>query len=364
MKVGMMFPDRNSEKAISGYSCTLTENMRKTGIPIEDVTYFAGKPWSIIKKIWKIKKFDVIHIQHEYNLLGWYGIPFFILYFILLFSKIKVVTTMHTALSMKENFNGNKLKTILRKILYFTQNRMIKWISSKTVVHANFFKEILCKEYGFNKKDILVFPQAIIENVKITPKNKAKRELNLSGPVYLFMGEIVPDHGQDIIIKQTKNIGPTILVVGSPFSVNDRNSSRVKSYLKENQDYVKEENLDKIVRFDIFKMDDKKQEWWNYFCAADLVLLPYRGGIGSGIFAHAMATETPVVASNIKFFNEISKKFGCLKITKKESDYPKVIKESMKPKNLKRMIKECKRYKKIFGLTPFSKKYKRLYEKL
>ena len=49
---------------------------------------------------------------------------------------------MHTVLSQNEKFKGSKLKTILRKILYLTQNKIIKIVSIKTIVHANFFKEI------------------------------------------------------------------------------------------------------------------------------------------------------------------------------------------------------------------------------
>jgi len=178
------------------------------------------------------------------------------------------------------------------------------------------------------------------------------------------MGGMVLDHGHDIIIKQAKKIGSTILVVVNPNSVNDRNSKRAKSFLNENIDYVKKNKLNKFVRFDISNINSKKSEWWEYFSVADLVLLPYRGGISSGIFAHAIATETPVVASNISFFKEILENFGCLKIAKKESDYPKIIKYSMKPKIHKKMVDECKRYKKKYGLTSLSKEYKKFYEKL
>ena len=110
---------------------------------------------SDLKKIPEILNFNVIHIQHEYNLLGNYGMPFFLLYFSLFFSKVKVITTMHTVLSQKEKFTGNRIKLILRKILYITQNKVINWFSEKTIVHANFFKEILVKEYGFNPKKVM-----------------------------------------------------------------------------------------------------------------------------------------------------------------------------------------------------------------
>jgi len=365
MKAAMVFPTRESEKAISGYSATLTDSMRKNGVDIDNVTYTSGNYWSIFKKIGKLCKYNIVHIQHEYNLLGGYGIPFFFLLIILsFFGKGKIVVTMHTVLSQSEKYKHGKIKTLLRKVLYFFQNRVINYTSDKIIVHANFFREILTKEYGVNPRKIEIFPQAIIEDVKITPKAKAKKKFKLTGNVYLFMGSMVPDHGHDIIIKQADKIGKTILVVANPSSVNDRNKQRIVGYLEENQEYVKKNNLSKFVRFDIFDITDKNPLWWEYFSAADLVLLPYRGGIGSGIFAHAMAVKKPVIASNIKFFNEISKNFGCVKIAKNDNDYPKVIQEAMEPKNYKEMVEECERYLREFGLTPISKKYKKVYESL
>ena len=168
METVMLYPARGSEKAISGYSETLVNS-----IGMDSITYTAGKPLTLFKQ--KILGHDVVHVQHEYNLLGWYGVPFFALYFVLFFSRAKVVTTMHTVLSQKEKFKGSILKTFLRKILYSAQNRVINWCSSKVVVHAEFFKEILIAEYGFSEDKIQIIPQGIIEDVNIISKDEAKK---------------------------------------------------------------------------------------------------------------------------------------------------------------------------------------------
>lgn len=365
MKVAMIYPTRESEKAISGYSSTLTENIRKAGTDIEPFTYAAGTPKSIFKKLKKLKKYDVIHIQHEYNLLGNYGVPFFFLYFLLIFYRCKIVTTMHTILSQKERFNEKKVKTFLRKILYFTQNRAINLGSDLIIVHTNFLKETLSEEYGLRKDKIMVFPQGIIENVPKYNKVKIRKELKLSGSVYLLIGSMLPDHGHDIIIKQADKIGKTILVVANPGSVNDRNSQRIRNYIEANKKIVAEDKFQRFVRFDINEdITDKNPLWWKYFSAADLVLLPYRVGHGSGIFAHSMAAKTPVIGSNVKFFNEISKNFNCVSVAKQNKDYPPVIKESMKSKNYKKMIKECEKYLKENGLSVLAKKYSKVYSSL
>ena len=360
----MIYPNRESEKAISGYALTLTTNIRKSQVDIEDVTYTAGKPLTLFNQLSKIRNFDSIHIQHEYNLLGKYGLPFFWTYLYLgLFKKNKLITTMHTVLSQKENFKGSIIKTIARKVLYFFQNRIINWTSDVIVVHANFFKDILIKEYGVKASKIEVIPQGIIEDVPNINKEKAKKKFNLSGPVYIIMGGFVPDHGADIIIKRADKIGATVLIVANPTPVNDRNKERTESFLNQNQDYVKNNKLDKFVRFDISDITDKKPEWWEYFAASDLVLLSYRGGIGSGIFAHAMAAGKPVIASDIQFFREISQNFDCVKIAKDDDEYPKIIHDAMKKSNYQKMKKGCEKYLKMYGLSVIAKKYKDIYLK-
>ena len=362
MKVAMIFPTRESERAISGYSATLTENIRKAGTDIDNFTYVAGSPKSLLNKNRELKKYDIIHIQHEYNLLGNYGLPFFLLYLLLFFSEAKIITTMHTILSQKEKFRESKLKTFLRKTLYVVQNRWINWFSNVIVVHTNFLKETLAREYGVGKNKIVVFPQGILENVPRYNKAKIKKKLKLSGPIYILMGSMIPDHGHDIIVSQADKIGKTVLVVANPGSVNDRNIDRVRKYIKFNKDIVKKNKLEKFVKFDINEtMTDKNPVWWQYFSAADLVLLPYLVGHGSGIFAHAMAAKRPVIGSNVAFFNEISKKYGCVLVTRKNQDYSEVIKQAMKPKNYKKMLEECKRYLKENGLSSLAKKYKDLY---
>src|SRR3989344_7342586 len=152
MKVAMVFPTRESEKAISGYATTLVENIKKTKVDIDNFNYVSGSPKTLFNRLKALKKYDVIHIQHEYNILGNYGLPFFLLYFLLFFSEAKIITTMHTILSQKETFPGSsRLKTSLRKILYLIQNRWINWFSDIIVVHTSFLKETLSKEYHVKK---------------------------------------------------------------------------------------------------------------------------------------------------------------------------------------------------------------------
>jgi len=362
MKIALVIPSRESEKAISSYAMEITKNVKKQNINIENVFYEAGSFKSFFKIIPKLNH-DIIHLFHEYNILGNFGFPFFLIFPLLALKKSKLVTMMSTVLSQKEVFKGSFLKNFLRKYLYFFQNRLINWTSDSVIVTMKSHKDILVKEYGFNPDKIEIFTSGGPTNFKITPKQKAKEELKLKGNVYLIIGNLVPDHGAQTILEQAKKIKGTILIVGNPNPINDRNKERIQNYLKSLKDYVKENNI-KNVRFDIFDITDENPLWYKYFSASDIVLQAYRQGIGSGIFLHSIATKTPVVSSDTEFFREIKEKFDCLELVKEEKDYPKIIENVMKPENYNKKVEGCKKYLKENSWDKISKKYKELYEDL
>ncbi|MBT4258077.1 glycosyltransferase family 4 protein [archaeon] len=362
MKIAMIYPHISSEKGISAYTSNLIRNLRSQGGQIQEIDFISGNPNSLLKKFSLLKKCKILHFQHEYNLFGYFGIPyfFFLGWFKFLANK-RIIVTMHTVLSQKEEFNAGRLKNFLRKFLYQTQNRWIGLTSKKIVVHADAFKEILIKEYSIFPNKIVVLPHAIIEDIKTSDKSNSKKELKLNGKVYLLIGSMVPDHGHDIILRQAGKIDGTILVATNPSAVNDRNENKILNFLEINRKIVKENGFQN-VRFDLGEISYEK--WWKYFSAADIILLPYQGGIGSGIFADAMAMKKPVVASDIRYFREFAKKYGCIKLAKEDRDFPKEISKAMIPKNYKKMEAEAKRYFKENGLTPISKKYIKLYKNL
>jgi glycosyltransferase involved in cell wall biosynthesis len=366
MKVAMIYPSQKSEKAIAGYSITLLNEIKKKNVNIHKEEYFSGKPLTLIKKLLKIAKYDIIHIQHEYNLLGWYGIPFFFVFLFLgLFKRGKLVVTMHIINSQKEKFPGSIFKNFLRKKLYSTQNALIKRVSDKVIAHSFFLKNILVKEYGFDANKVDVITQGILENIPKMSKEEAKKKLGIKGNIYLLIGNFVPAHGADIIIKQANKIGETILVKINPKPVNILKKQKLFGWREYNQNIVKKNNFEKFVKFDYTDVpSDETILWWRYFYAADLVLLPYRGNVGSGIFPHSIAGGTPVIASKNKYFQEFAENYKCIKIVKKDSDFPKTIKESMIPKNYKKMKEECIRFKKEQGLSVLAGKYKEIYSSI
>ena len=362
MKVAIISPTLESEKAISILSAQIAMKIKEKGVDIDLITYTARSPISFLKLLPKLKKYDIIHIPHEYGVLGFYGLPFFFVLPLVKLLNKKIIITVELAVSLKKRIPENFLKNFLRKMLYVSQNKLINSVSDSIIVHEQFFKDILVNEYNFSENKIKRVPQGMREDIKLTNKNQAKKELNVSGNLYLIIGNLTSDSGGDLIIKQADKIGKTIIFATNPNAANTGNRKKVKAFINLNKKTVKKNRFEKFVRFDLKEIPNNL--WWKYFSAADLVLQAYRGGIRSGVFSDAMVSKTPVIASNAPFFKEMAEKYGSSKIAENESDYPKLIKEAMKPKNYKKMVNECNRYLKENDWTSIVKKYKEIYSSL
>jgi glycosyltransferase involved in cell wall biosynthesis len=269
---------------------------------------------------------------------------------------------MHIINSTKEKYKGSPIKNFLRKIFYIIQNGLIRRVSDRVIAHSKFLADILVKDYHFNPRKITVVTQGILENIPKISKEEARKQLGVKGPLYLIIGNFVPDHGADIILKQADKIGKTIYIKVNPKPVNLLKKQKLLWWVEYNKEIIRKNKFEKFVKFDYTDIpSDETILWWRYFYAADLVLLPYRGNIGSGIFPHSMAAGTPIIASSDKYFEEFAGEYGCIKIAKRDSDFPVVIRESMKPENYTKMKKECLRFKKEQGLSVLAGKYKELY---
>jgi glycosyltransferase involved in cell wall biosynthesis len=362
MRVAMVAPDKSSEKGIAVYSEELTEAIKKAGVKIDLICYKRGSFLSFLKIIPRLRSYNIIHIQHENRLFGPVdGIFFIPLMLILgLLKRGKIVTTMHTIHTKYEKILSITplLSWFKRNFIHPMHHKLIGIFSSTIILHTEFLKNDLYENSGISKEKMFVIPHGVRSNVPQFDKDAAKRKVGISGPVYLAIGNIGPTKGFDIILKQARKIGKTILIVGNE----PPRGSISRTYLDKLREFWKKNHLEKLVRFDISDIDSTKKLWWVYFAAADIVLLPYRAMATSGIFINAMEAKKPVVGSDTRYLCEISGKYGCVKIAKRGKDYPSVIKDAMK--HLKEMESEAERFVQENSLEKIGEKYKCLYESI
>ena len=356
----MFGPSEKSEKGVSIYTTDLADAIRKNNVDVDLITWKIWSFLSFLKAIPKLRKYDVIHFQHEFGMFGYTGIIFVPLMIILgLFKKGKIVTTFHTVYRKDEKILSNLkvLSWLKRLIVHPLHYKLIDKFSSAVIVHTEFLKEDLYERTKIDWNKINVIPHGVRENVLKFNKNAAKKELGIKGPLYLFIGYIAPVKGVDILLKYAKHIGKTIAIVGSAPGMIRQN------YIKGLYEYIKENKIEKYLHIYIDEnFDSRGRLWWVYCSAADLILMPYQKMTTSGIFINAMESRKPVVSSDSKYFHEIAEDYGCVKIVKKDEYYPKVIKASMK--QLKKMEAEAKRFAIDNSLNNIAKKHIYLYDSI
>lgn len=113
----------------------------------------------------------------------------------------------------------------------------------------------------------------------------------------LFFGFVRPYKGLDTLLKAVsilKNHDISLKIAGEFW--NDKNDY---------QDLIDELGIsDKVVIIDRYVSD---QEMSNHFAETDLVVLPYRESITSGVIATAYGFRKPVLATNVGGFYEVVK---------------------------------------------------------
>ncbi len=362
MKIAMVYPSVESENAMSNYTLDLIGALEKQGLKIVRGEYVFQKPLSLFKILPHLMKSDIIHIQHEYNILGWKGLPLFpLLFFLRFFYNGKTILTLHNVPSKKTDRKESKIKSILRRALYTTQNAMIKHFSDYTLTHCEHFRNLLNEEYGFKLEKITAIPQAI-KKIEMVPKRElSRKELGLSGKNYLIIGTFVPDHGAADVVKQADKINGTVLIVTNASRAYKRNDKRVLDYLGYVKSLAKNPKIGKNVRFDLKELPFDL--WWKYFAASDLILLPYKEGLASGIFSDAIAMQIPMVGSDIAYFKEFDKKYGIIELAT-NGDFSSAINKAIKPENYGKMKKRMKEYLNEFGVSSIGKKYLPVYKKV
>lgn len=149
------------------------------------------------------------------------------------------------------------------------------------------------RSFTITKKAVLT-PHPLYDNfgLKIT-KEKARKELGIGNAelVVLFFGFIRKYKGLDIlldafkILKEQKQI-PKLLIAGEFYE--DR-----KSYDEQIEKLAVKDNL--VLHTDFIPDGEVK----NYFCAADVVIQPYRNATQSGVTPLAYHFEIPMIVTNV-----------------------------------------------------------------
>lgn len=264
--------------------------------------------YQIINEVRKIKP-DIIHIQQE---LALYGNPLtayllqWLLFLLRLFGN-KIIITIHGIVpitSIDKNFikkNNNNLPVWLVKLAFLVIFRPLCVYATKVIVHGEYFKRALAKEYGV-KSDKVEATNIGIENSKVLNKNIACNLLGLDSKknIVLFMGYLAGYKGLDLLIegffeyaKLDKN---AFLLIGAGKHPKLFNN---KDYLNEYNRIVKKAN--EMIPKDQYKWVGfiNEKDMQTYFGASDVSIYPYTICMGpSGPMGLSIGRNRPFLASD------------------------------------------------------------------
>jgi glycosyltransferase involved in cell wall biosynthesis len=337
MEIGIVsvFPEKGekhvSSGGIEGYTINMVQELSK----LSTITIFAEKKDAFksnyeesgvhVVRCWNrgilypfqiwlsslSSNIDIFHIQHEYYLYG--GIlsaMIFPLLVLLLRSRAPVVITFHGVISYKhlDKLELNELpflKGFIMAVLKVNL-RQISCLSNTIIVHDDYLKEVIEKEYGIETSKVLVISHGIEPNATMDSE-KARKILNISAnKVILFFGYLSKRKGleqlMEAFVKVKDDFPDILLIIGT--GKNPRLSKKVEYIEYYNYIQTKAKEVD-AIRFVGFIPETELK---TYISAADVIVFPYSIPISaSGPLSISLGFNRLVLCSDIPTFKEIIK---------------------------------------------------------
>tara|TARA_B110000444_G_scaffold116340_1_gene109568 strand:- start:208 stop:1353 length:1146 start_codon:yes stop_codon:yes gene_type:complete len=213
--------------------------------------------------------------------------------FNLLFVKIlfgKVVLTVHDVSSFSNSSNS----PIIGKLIYKLTDRII--------THNEFSKSEILNVNSNLSSCISIVPHGNYTsfiNIQFD-KEKSKEQLGIPNNrrILLFFGMIKKVKGLEILLFSLKDVikrNPDILLViaGKPWE------DDFSTYQK----IIDENNLSEYIL--LHTKFIPQQDVGYYYCASDLIVLPYKKNYQSGVLMMALSYKRPALVSNLPSLKEI-----------------------------------------------------------
>jgi len=278
----------------------------------------------------------VVRDRPELTVFPWwvvYWAPQYLtmIFLIRLFSRSKIVFICHNAAEHEAHF----LKTIVSRLVLSQAHGLI--------VHSEQEREILKALTGKSRIAVTAHPTYDIFAAAVMPKTSAREKIGLSDEkVILFFGLIRSYKGLAYLIRALPLIlarfKVRLLIVGEFWEDKKRYLRLIDELDVQQQVTV----VDRYVR---------NEEIAGYFCASDLVILPYTSVTGSGVLQLAFAFGRPVVTTAIGDFPGIikDKKTGFLVVPRSPRGIAEAVVDFYENRDGEQMSAQIKKEKGLFS---------------
>ena len=196
----------------------------------------------------------------------------------------KVVLTIHDVTSFAYDNNSNLISKVIYKL------------TDMILTHNQFSKAEIVKIAPVLKNNIHIVPHGnytpFIKIRKDQTKSRAKLDLPQDKTILLFFGMIKKVKGLEVLLKSMrkvvdKNPDVVLLIAGKPW---ENDFSIYQKIIDENS---LSENIILCTKF----IDYEDVE--HYYCASDLVVLPYKKIYQSGVLMMTLSYERPALVSDL-----------------------------------------------------------------
>ncbi len=308
----------------------------------------------VFKKIKKINP-NAVHIQHDYGLYETYADEnkkLLELLRKLKESKIPTVMTYHSVYEKLEPPHKFFVKESLQLL-------------SHGIFHEHYQKKALKKNIGFIPKNLSVLPHGSEPNLHFN-KNKLRKEYNYSDKIVVGTAGIADQRkGFRTMIRQWPKVVkkfPNALLV---LEIKPHADKLTKKYINEVMKSIMKSKVQKNI--EIIVKDYGKIEFLKRLASFDVLSLPYKSESQSGVLAHGLAAQTPVVATDIEGLGEEirnSKAGIAVPLKDRKHNFYKYIIKILESKKLRdKFSANAKKYvKTTSGWNIIAKKTLKIYE--
>ncbi len=277
------------------YQKNLADSLSKYPATIH-FAYILGL-FAILKTVMKYWKPHVLHIHwpHPYIVVPHskiktilQSIDFIFELSLLKLTGIKIIWTVHNIADHEEKFMSLEL--------FFT--KLLAKICNKLIIHCPSVKKEIMRIYRKRESSIAVIHHGNYINSyenKLTPA-QAREKLNLrkNETIFLYFGQIRPYKGVMELIGAFENLNcqnARLLIVGKP--LDDQIALEILDRCKGNA---------RITNILTFIPDNDIQIYMN---AADVIVMPYRDILTSGVAISALSFGKPIIAPAIGCIRDI-----------------------------------------------------------
>lgn len=294
----LFFSNKNQVREVLG----ITAKNKNVEIIIANIKHYGLDEQTKLNKVFKEANLDLLHVPH-------FNIP--------ISYKGKLIITIHDLLWHEQK---GKSVTTLGPIKYYLKYFAYLYITKRAVkkaetilVPTETIKKTVCHYYPFAKKKIIISKEGIATSYQqeLKKKNPAKKRIKKQ---IVYTGSLYPHKNIELVIKSLKKLTRyKLIIVGSRSVFQDRTKNLVSRFKAKKQ-----------VEFRGYLDDQKLIKLYQESMA--LVQPSLSEGFGlTGI--EAMASKTPVLASNIEVFKEIYQDAAIFFDPKNCNDFAQKVKE-------------------------------------